>query len=182
VEIQTLELNELGPANKGLTDDNDFLKGTNKEISALNKDIARQLRASNKQVDRLKGKLTRKVTQFQLLLLGEQDQKQSLLDNVNAEKAQVASLQMDLQAMNPDCIPAPKSLADIAATAKKGTHLSTKVRIICETVLEQCFDGACRAYLMDRMPRPIQCENPYCCAIQIAKIIDLSESLINQSG
>jgi hypothetical protein len=69
----------------------------------------------------------------------------------------------------------------VNCTAKKGTHLSTKVRIIFETVLEQCFDGACRAYLMDRMRHPIQCENPYCHAIQNATIIDLSGSLINLS-
>jgi outer membrane lipopolysaccharide assembly protein LptE/RlpB len=106
VEIQTIELKELGSANKGLTGDNNFLTGTNKEISALNEDIARQLRASNKQVDRLKGKLTRKVTQFELLLLGKQVEKQSLLDDMNAKKAQVASLQMDLQALNLARIPA----------------------------------------------------------------------------
>jgi hypothetical protein len=165
VEIQTIKLKELGTANKGLTDDNNFLTGTNKEISALNKDIARQLRASKKQVDRLKGKLTRKVSQFELLLLGKQVEKQSLLDDVNAEKTQVASLQIDLQAMNLARIPTPESLDNIASpiehimncTAKKGTHLSTKVQIICETVLEQCFDGACRAYLMDRTrhPKPV---------------------------
>ncbi len=67
-------------------------------------------------------------------------------------------------------------------TAKKGTHLSTKVRIICESVLSQCFDGACRTYLMDRTRRHIQSENPYRRAIQIAKIIDLSGSLLNLSG
>jgi hypothetical protein len=109
--------------------------------------------------------------QFELLLLGKQVEKQSLLeDDMNAEKAQVASLQMNLQAMNLAHIPVPGSLDDIASTiehivnctAKKGTHLSTtKVQIICETVLEQCFDGACRAYLMDRTCCPIQCENPY---------------------
>jgi hypothetical protein len=64
VEMQTLELKELGLANKALTNNNNFLKGMNREISALNKDIARQLRASNKQFDKLKGKLTMKVMQF----------------------------------------------------------------------------------------------------------------------
>ncbi len=68
-----------------------------------------------------------------------------------AEKAQVASLQMDLQAMNLAHVPAPESLDDIAAmikkilncTAKKGNHLKTKARTICESMLEQCFSGAC---------------------------------------
>jgi hypothetical protein len=190
VEMQTAELDKLGSANAGLTDDNNFLKGTNDEISALNEDIDRQLRASKRQVERLKNLLTKKVREYELLLLGEQTQKQTLLADMIAEKAQVASLQMDLQSMNLARIPAPESLDDIAATieqivnctAKKGTHLSTKVRIICESVLEQCFDGACRAYLMDRTRRPIQCENPYRRAIQIAKIIDLSGSLLNLSG
>jgi hypothetical protein len=169
VAIQTAELNLLGTTNKGLTNDNNFLKGTNKEISALNADIERQLRASKKQVDRLKGLLTRKKTQFELLLMGEQVQNASLLEEMIAEKAQVASLQKDLQALNLARIPAPESLDDIAltikqivnCTAKKGTHLSTKVRIICECVLSQCFDGACRTYLMDRTRRHIQSENPY---------------------
>jgi hypothetical protein len=190
VETQTAELNQLGSANAGLTDDNNFLKGTNEEISALNEDIDRQLRASKRQVERLKKLLTKKVSQYELLLLGEQAQKQSLLSEMIAEKAQVASLQMDLEALNLARIPAPESLDDIAGTieqivnctAKKGTHLKTKVRIICESVLGQCFDGACRAYLMDRTLRPIQCENPYRRAIQIAKIIDLSGSLLNLSG
>jgi hypothetical protein len=35
---------------------------------------------------------------------------------------------------------------------------------------------------MDRTLHHIQCENPYCRAIQIAKIIDLSGGLCNQSG
>jgi hypothetical protein len=122
--------------------------------------------------------------------LSEQVQKQSLLEDMVREKAHVVSLKMDLQALNIARIPAPESLDDIAftikqivnCTAKKGTHLKTKVRIICESVLEQCFDGACRAYLMDRNTGPIKSENPYRRAIQIAKIIDLSGSLLNLSG
>jgi hypothetical protein len=139
----------------------------------------------------LKGKLTRKVLQFELFLLGEQVQKQSLPKDMIAEKAQVASLQMDLKAMNLSRIPGPESLdADIAVTieqimnctAKKGTHLSTKVQIICESLLTECFDRAWCAYLMDRMCHLIQCENPYHHAIQIVNIIDLSGSLLNLSG
>jgi hypothetical protein len=105
VEMQTAKLNLLGTTNKGLTDNNNFLKGTNKEISALNADIGRQLRASKKQVDRLKGLLMRKKTQFEALLLGKQVQKASSLEEMIAEKAQVASLQKDLQALNLPCIP-----------------------------------------------------------------------------
>jgi hypothetical protein len=102
-------LNQFGSTNKGLTEVNNFLKGTTEDTSALNTDIERQLRASKRQVDRLKGLLTRKVTQFELLPLGEQVQKQSLLEDMIAEKAQVASLQMDLQALNLARLPAPEA-------------------------------------------------------------------------
>jgi hypothetical protein len=46
-----------------------------------------------------------KVSQYKLVLLGEQAQKQSLIEDMLAEKAQVALLQMDLQAMNLAHIP-----------------------------------------------------------------------------
>jgi hypothetical protein len=49
VERQSAKVNLLGSTkNKGLTDDNNFLKGANEEISALNADIERQLRASKR--------------------------------------------------------------------------------------------------------------------------------------
>jgi hypothetical protein len=87
------------------------------------------------------------VLQFELLLLSEQVQNQSLLEDMITKKAQVALLQLDLQAMNLARILAPESLKDIAVTikqivnctAKKGTRLGTKVQIICESVLTECF-------------------------------------------
>jgi hypothetical protein len=99
-------------------------------------------------------------------------------------------LKAELEAARVTGVPIPESIDDLASsieqivecTTKKGTHLATKVKIICETILTDVFDGKCLAYLMDRTFRQIQGENPYRRAIEIAKIIDLSGSLTNLSG
>jgi hypothetical protein len=44
------------------------------------------------------------------------------------------------------------------------------------------FDGRCLSYLLDLTLHLIQGKHPYCRAIEIAKIIDLSGSLINLSA
>ncbi len=68
-------------------------------------------------------------------------------------------------------------------TTSKGTHLKTKVNIICESVLSDVYDGQCLSYLVSRTTDPdVQRKNPYQRAMQIAKIIDLSGSVINLSG
>jgi hypothetical protein len=112
------------------------------------------------------------------------------LAEVQAEKTIVAKLKAELEAVPMTGIPPPESLDDIAAciekivncTTKRGTHLETKVKIICESVLTSVFDGRCLSYLLGRTLRPIQGKNPYRRAIEIAKIIDLSGSLINLSA
>jgi hypothetical protein len=87
-------------------------------------------------------------------------------------------------------IPVPESINDLAAsikqiincTTKKATHLATKVKIFCVSFLTSVFDGHYLSYLLGRTLRPIQGKNPYRHAIEIAKIIDLSGSLVNLGG
>jgi hypothetical protein len=71
------------------------------------------------------------------------------LVKVQAKKTIVAKLKVELEAVTMTGIPVPESIDDIAASiehiincsAKKGTHLATKVEIICECVLTSIFDG-----------------------------------------
>jgi hypothetical protein len=86
--------------------------------------------------------------------------------------------------------PLPETLDDIKGcierlldcTTSKGTHLKTKVKIIRELVMLDVYDGQCLSYLVSRMTGPVQRKNPYQRAMQIAKIIDHSGSVINLSG
>ena len=64
----------------------------------------------------------------------------------------------------------------------KSSHLNAKVKVICESILSSVFDGKCRAYLIDRASGLVKSKNPYRSAMQIAKVIDLSGSLLNLSG
>jgi hypothetical protein len=74
-----------------------------------------------------------------------------------------------------------ESIVDRAA--KKGTHLESRVKTLCETVWSnQVFNGECATYLLDKATGIIQRENPYRRAIEIAKVIDLSGSVLNLSG
>ena len=87
-------------------------------------------------------------------------------------------------------IPVPASLDDIRysleqivnCTTKKGTHLQTKVRVICDAVLEEVFEGQCKTYLMKKTEGLVQRKNPYRRAMKIARILDLSGSVLNLSG
>ena len=66
---------------------------------------------------------------------------------------------------------------------KKGSHLQWRVKLLCESVWSNSvYNGECSAYLLDKATGIIQRENPYRRAIEIAKIIDLSGSILNLSG
>jgi hypothetical protein len=71
----------------------------------------------------------------------------------------------------------------INSASKKGSHLVSKVKTSCENVWsEQVYNGACSTYLLEKAKGIIQRENPYHGAMEIAKIIDLSGSVLNLSG
>ena len=111
---------------------------------------------------------------------------QKQLEDVLVERSLVASLKEELKA----AIPVPETLDDLAKTVEqlvhctmnKRSHLSTKVKVICESVLSSVFEGKCHAYLTHKASGIVKRVIPYCSAIQIAKVIDLSGSLINLSG
>jgi hypothetical protein len=87
-------------------------------------------------------------------------------------------------------LPLPETLDDLASsikqlvscTTRKGSHLNTKVRIICDMMLTTLFDGKCRTYLLHKSKGLVQRENPYRRAMTIAKVIDLGGSVLNLSG
>jgi hypothetical protein len=64
-------------------------------------------------------------------------------------------------------IPIPEPLDDLAdtierivhSTSAKGTHLATKVKVVCESVLSSVFDGQCIPYLLSKVQGPIECKN-----------------------
>jgi hypothetical protein len=114
----------------------------------------------------------------------------SLLDDLVVEKTLVASLKMEVATAYVSYLPLPESLDHLAAsveqlvtcTTKKGSHLNTKVRIICDMMLTTLFDGKCRTYLLHKAKGLVQRENPYRRAMIIAKVIDLGGSVLNLSG
>jgi hypothetical protein len=64
----------------------------------------------------------------------------------------------------------------------KHSHLNTKIKVIFESLLSSVFDGKCCTYLVHKAGL-VKRENPcYCSAMQIAKVIDLSGSLLNIAG
>jgi hypothetical protein len=66
---------------------------------------------------------------------------------------------------------------------KKGTHLPSRVKTLCETVWStSVYNGDCSTYLLDKAKGIIERENPFSPGIEIAKIIDLSGSVLNLSG
>jgi hypothetical protein len=61
--------------------------------------------------------------------------------------------------------------------------LPSQVKLLCEPVhLNLVYNGECFTYLFDKATGIVQHENPYHCAIEIAKIIDLSGPVLNISG
>jgi hypothetical protein len=205
IDIQSQELESLGLKNETLTlandsliDENDWLHTTRADLVKMCMEVEDSKGVHVRQVKDLKLLLTTKVAGFmeefaavKTELNADKERNMNFwLSEVQAEKTMVAKLKAELEAFTMTGIPVPESIDDLAAsieqivncTTKKGTHLATKVKIICESVLTSVFDGRCLAYLMGRTLRPIQGKNPYRRAIEIAKIIDLSGSLINLSG
>jgi hypothetical protein len=87
---------------------------------------------------------------------------------VNKKNA-VASLKTKLALTYVSHIPLPETLDDLAAsieqlvtcTLKPGSHLTTKVKVICELMLLMIFDGKCRSYLLHKAIGPVKSKNPY---------------------
>jgi hypothetical protein len=49
----------------------------------------------------------------------------------------------------------------VSCSMRKGSHLQTKVRIICDMMLTMLFDGKCQTYLLHKAKGLVQRENPY---------------------
>jgi hypothetical protein len=198
VLTQTQAIKDLGSKNKTLTaknlellEANDWLHSTRTGVVRMCWDIIEKKKLeSQRQVTNLKELLTRPALEkASLVTQSKQDAqfRHYCLAKLQIEKNLVVKLKADLEAATMTGIPIPESIDDLAAsieqiincTTKKGTHLATKVKIICESILTTVFDRKCLSYLVDRTFRRIQGENPYQRAIEIAKIIDLSGSLIN---
>jgi hypothetical protein len=70
----------------------------------------------------------------------------------------------------------------VTRTATKGSWLRTKVRRLSETVWNEIFNGECGTYLLDKARRLVNAENPYSCAEEIAKVMDLNAGVLNISA
>jgi hypothetical protein len=205
IEIQSQALEALGVKNESLTmannsliDENDWLHTTKADLIKICMEVEESKGAHVRQVADLKLLLTTKMEDFAKELAAVKAKHNADTDRdvnfwlaeVQTEKHMVAQLKAELEAVPMTGIPPPESIEDIAScieqivncTTKRGTHLGTKIKIVCESVLTSVFDGRCLSYLLGRTLRPIQGKNPYRRAIEIAKIIDLSGSLINLSA
>jgi hypothetical protein len=106
----------------------------------------------------------------------------TVLHDLFVEKSLVVQLRSELHDTQVNHLPLPETLDGIKAnleclldcTSSKGTHLQTKVRTICESVLSgDVYNGQCLPYLVARTQGLVQRKNPYQRAMQIARIIDL---------
>jgi hypothetical protein len=105
-----------------------------------------------------------------------------------ADAAYLASLEADAAR---DHLPVPQNATEIPycleymvdCASTKGAHLPSRVKTLCENVWsKEVYNGECQTYLLDKAKGIIQRENPYRRAIEIAKVIDLSGSVMNLSG
>jgi hypothetical protein len=207
LSLQETIITDLESEKKGLQDKNDFYNATQEDLNLLVKEIGRQFENSERQVTYLRRLMTQKVDALTIELEAQREQaitanlKTAELEAVAAtnthllaesviEKILVAKLRRELAEAQVNHLPVPESLDDISAsieqlvhcTTSKGTHLSTKVRVICESVLNDVFDGKCLPYLLKKTEGLVQRKNPYRRAMQIARILDLSGSVLNLSG
>jgi hypothetical protein len=192
---------------EALREQNGFFNTSTAELQQLANEVNFELDESKRQVTYLKRLLKRKVASLTLVV----DQKKTVelaleektvselvattllskrLQELLVEKSLVANLKMELATAYVRHLPLPETLDDLASsveqlvscTTRKGSHLNTKVRIICDMMLTTLFDGKCRTYLLHKAKGLVQRENPYRRAMTIAKVIDLGGSVLNLSG
>jgi hypothetical protein len=198
LEDLALHSETLTSENDHLIDENDWLHTTRNDLVKMCQEVHASKGVHVREVANLKLVLTTKVAdltaEFAIVKAKlNEDSKCDVnfwLAEVQAKKNIVCKLKAELEGVTMTGIPVPDSIDDLAACikqivncrTKKGTHLATKVKIIYESVLTSVFHGCCLSYLLGWTLRPIQGKNPHRRAIKIAKIINLSGSLINLSG
>jgi hypothetical protein len=117
--------------------------------------------------------------------------KRRLLDAQSQQKAQATYVANLEHPATMDHLPVPQNVDEIPhcieymvdCASTKGSHLNSRVKTLCESVWsDEVYFGECSTYLLDKAKGFIQRENPYRRAIEIAKVIDLSGSVLNLSG
>jgi hypothetical protein len=190
IDLQEELLEELASDKKSLQEQSDFFNASSEDLKNIVKDIGIKFRASEREVTYLRGLLKKKVddlleqlanekasTALANWLVGQKTNQASVLvgrstglvHDLQVEKALVADLRCELAAAQLEQLPVPETLDDIKdsierlldRTTTKGTHLTTKVKILCESVLTDVYNGQCLSYLVSRMISPVQRENPY---------------------
>jgi hypothetical protein len=206
IATQSEAIKELGDKNETLAlenlpliEENNWLYTAKANLVKMCNDLQKKKAESQQQVSHLKNQLTSQVVELskEFALVKVTLEKQSECNTTNShlaklqvEKNLVVQLKANLDAAPVVGIPIPESIHDLASaiesivncTTKKGTHLKTKIKLICGSVLTTVFNCKCLSYLVDQTFCQVQGENPYQHAIEIAKIIDLSGSLIHLSG
>jgi hypothetical protein len=118
------------------------------------------------------------------------DSLKQLEDMIYVKRSFVVSHKLELETANVATIPVSKTLDNLArsieqlvnCTMSKCSHLNAKVKVICELLLPPVFEGKCCTYLVHKASSLVNKENYYPSAMQIAKVIDRSGSLLNISG
>lgn len=171
-----------------------FYNRTYQDQKTLLRRISHKYECVLNQVQNLKRALTASnlsmTLQHEDIKQRAEDDVSNAINDVLLQKSLVVELKLQLEHVRVTQIPIPESLDDLAdtierivhSTSAKGTHLATKVKVVCESVLTSVFDGKCLPYLLSKTQGPIKRKNPYRRAMQVAKIIDLSGSLLNLSG
>jgi hypothetical protein len=170
------------------------------QVLRLRRLLAKKVESLQLEVNLAKAKVSTLTEEVEVLkcekavLAANQDSltaaSQKQLEDVLLERSLVARLKLELETATVGTITAPETIDDLAksvealvqCTTNKRCHLSTKVKVICESVLSSVYDGKCRAYLTHKASGVVKRENPYRSAMKIAKVIDLSGSLLNISG
>jgi hypothetical protein len=117
--------------------------------------------------------------------------KERLIDVVASSEQRGKDDALYIDLLIEEHLPIPHSVDEVPycleyvvdCASKKGAHLPSRVKTLCETIWSgEVYNGECSTYLLDKAKGIIQRENPYRCAIETAKLIDLSGSVLNLSG
>jgi hypothetical protein len=157
---------------KVLQDENDFFNARSDEMKKVVSNIGRELADSELQVAYVRRLMVSKVNTLMNKLVCQKlltataissasentEVTNTVLHDLFVEKSLVAKLRLELHDAQVNHVSIER-LVD--CTSSKGTHLQTKVRMICESVLSDVYNGQCLPYLVVRTQGLVQRKNPY---------------------
>jgi hypothetical protein len=137
--------------------------------------------------DHITDELKERDREVEHLEITNEMQRQDLTEATHYNNILILELNNSLQTMRDSYVKISDDLKStieelVTRTANKGSWLRTKVRRLSETVWNEIYGGECGTYLLDKARRLVNAENPYTCAEEIAKVMDLNAGVLNISA